>query len=158
MASKRVLTAAAAAAAATIAAAISTGTAWAGGPTDSTVDDSPGPPGNYGGMFSALGSGTFIEPNGQNVEVGYNEYGYTAAEAQTNVVRQCLNEGGQNCSSDIVTNDNLCIVSIVDGRTNVNSGGAGPTIEAARQDALTRAAANNMPMSPDSAVLISDCP
>ncbi len=155
MANKRTLTAAAAAA--VIAAGITTGTAWAGGPTG-PVDDSPGPPGSYGGMFSALGSGTFVDPNGQNVEVGYNGYGATAAEAQGNVVSQCLAEGGQNCSSDIVTNDNLCIVSIVDGRTNVNSGGAGPTVEAARQDALSRAAASNMPMSPESGVLISDCP
>lgn len=154
MANKRVL----AAAAAVIAATISTGTAWAGGPANSTGDDSPGPPGTYGGMFSALGSGTFINANGQNIEVGYNEYGNTAEEAQGNVVKQCLTDGGQNCSSDIVTNDNLCIVSIVDGRTNVNAGGAGTTIEAARQDALARAAANNMAMSPDSVVLISDCP
>ena len=155
MANKCALTAAAAAA--VIAAGITTGTAWAGGPTG-PVDDSPGPPGSYGGMFSALGSGTFVDPNGQNVEVGYNEYGDTAAQAQANVVRQCVAEGGQNCSSDIVTNDNLCIVSIVDGRSNVNAGGAGPTIEAARQDALARASASNMPMSPGSGVLISDCP
>jgi hypothetical protein len=58
----------------------------------------------------------------------------------------------------MVTNDNLCIVSLADGRTNVNAGGAGPTIEAARLDALARAAAANMPMSPDSVVLISNCP
>jgi hypothetical protein len=153
MANKRVL----AAAAAVIAAGISTGTAWAGGPTG-PVDDSPGPPGSYGEMFSAVGSGTFVDPNGQNVEVGYNEYGNTAAEAERNVVGQCLADGGQNCSSDIVTNDNLCIVTVVDGRTNINAGGAGPTVEAARQDALARAAASNMPMSPDSVVLISDCP
>jgi hypothetical protein len=109
-------------------------------------------------MFSALGSGTFKDANGQTIEVGYNAYGETAAQAQTNVVTQCRAEGGENCSSDIVTNDNLCIVSIVDGRTNINAGGAGPTVEAARQDALARAAASNMPMSPDSVVLISDCP
>jgi hypothetical protein len=49
-------------------------------------------------------------------------------------------------------------VSVADGRTNVNAGGAGPTIEAARLDAIARAAGSNLPMSPQAVVLISNCP
>lgn len=140
---------------------ISMGTAWAGGPPG-VVDDTPGPPGSYGGMFAAVGSGTFEDftdgVGGRNVEVGYDAFGNTAEEATANLVGQCLADGGVNCSADMVTNDNLCIVSVADGRTNVNAGGAGPTIEAARLDAIARAAGSNLPMSPEAVVLISDCP
>lgn len=141
---------------------IATGTAWAGGPGDQ-IDDTPGPPGSYGAMFAAVGSGTFADFSDDgtrigNVEVGYDAFGNTAEEAVNELVGTCQIEGGQNCSADMVTNDNLCIVSLADGRDNVNSGGAGPTIEAARLDAIARAASSNLPMSPDSVVLISDCP
>ena len=140
---------------------ISMGTAWAGGPPG-VVDDTPGPPGSYGGMFAAVGSGTFEDftdgVGGRNVEVGYDAFGNTAEEATANLVGQCQADGGVNCSADMVTNDNLCIVSVADGRTNVNAGGAGPTIEAARLDAIARAAGSNLPMSPEAVVLISDCP
>lgn len=144
-----------------VAAGISVGTAWAGG-EPGVVDDTPGPPGSYGGMFAAVGSGTFEDFSDGvgrgSVEVGYDAFGNTAEEAAANLVGQCVAEGGVNCSADMVTNDNLCIVSVTDGRTNVNAGGAGPNIEAARLDAIARAAASNLPMSPDSAVLIDDCP
>lgn len=149
---------AAAVAAGVSAAGISFGIAWAGGP-GGTVDDSPGPPGSYGGMFSAVGSGTFVDPSNQDsVEVGYNAYGNTEAEAESSLIGQCVADGGQNCSADMVTNDNLCIVSLADDTTDVNAGGAGPTVEAARQDAIARAAANGTPVSPQAVVLISDCP
>lgn len=152
---------AAALAAGVTAAGISIGVAWAGGP-GGTVDDSPGPPGSYGGMFSAVGSGTFenfADGVGRyNVEVGYNAYGNTAAEAEAGVVGQCQAEGGVSCSADMVTNDNLCIAVVVDINTRVDVGGAGPTVEAARLNAVERAAANGTPVSPNSPVLISDCP
>lgn len=146
-----------------IAAAITAPTAVAGGPGGQVDDTTPGPPGSYGGMFVAVGSGTFEDSAaeatpGRYVEVGYDAFGHTAAEASSNLVSTCEAEGGQNCTADMVTNDNVCIVSVGDGRTNVNSGGAGPNIEAARQDAIARAAANGLPMSPESAVLISNCP
>ena len=140
-----------------IAAGISMGTAWAGGP-DGEVDDTPGPPGSYGGMFAAVGSGTFEDPGGRNIEVGYDAFGNTAEEAATSLVAECVADGGQNCSADMVTNDNLCIVSAMDDVTRIDVGGAGPTIEAARLDALARAAANGTPVSPNARVLISDCP
>lgn len=158
MINRRVFTAAAVGFAAL---GISIGTAWAGGPPGVT-DDTPGPPGSYGGMFAAVGSGTFEDFSDgvgtRMVEVGYDAFGNTAEEATSSLVGQCQAEGGVNCSADMVTNDNLCIVSVADGRTNVNAGGAGPTIEAARLDAIARAAASNMPMSPESVVLISNCP
>ena len=149
---------AAAVAAGVSAAGISFGIAWAGGP-GGTVDDSPGPPGSYGGMFSAVGSGTFVDPSDQDsVEVGYNAYGNTEAEAESSLIGQCVADGGQNCSADMVTNDNLCIAVVVDINTRVDVGGAGPTVEAARLNAVDRAAANGTPVSPNSPVLISDCP
>ena len=137
------------------AAVIAAGTAWA----DPPADDSPGPPGSYGGMFSAVGSGTFVDPSNQDtVEVGYNAYGDTAVQAEEAVIGQCLAAGGQDCSSDMVTNDNVCIVVVTDLTTRVDVGGAGPTVEAARVDAVLRAAANGTPVGLDSPVLISDCP
>lgn len=149
------------AAAGALAAGLSMGTAWAGGP-DGTDDGSPGPPGSYGGLFSAVGSGTFEDPadgpGRNNVEVGYNAYGNTAAEAEANLVAECQADGGRDCSADQVTNDNVCIVSVIDNPTYVIAGGAGPTVEAARLDAMARAAANGTPMSPGAQVLISDCP
>jgi hypothetical protein len=154
MARTALVSAAAVAAAATLTAGI----AWAGGPPG-VVDDSPGPPGSYGGMFAAVGSGTFVDPSNQDsVEVGYNAYGNTEAEAESSLIGQCVADGGQNCSADMVTNDNLCIAVVVDINTRVDVGGAGPTVEAARLNAVDRAAANGTPVSPDSPVLISDCP
>ena len=139
-------------------AAISAATAWAGGP-DGGVDDSPGPPGSYGDMFAAVGSGTFVNPSNQDsVEVGYNAYGNSEAEAKSALIGQCVADGGQNCSADMVTNDNVCIAVVVDVNTRVDVGGAGPTVDAARLNAIARAAANGTPVSPDSPVLISDCP
>jgi hypothetical protein len=57
-----------------------------------------------------------------------------------------------------VTNDNLCIVSVGSGIAGVVAGGAGVTVEAARLDAINKAAANNTPMSADAVVIISACP
>jgi len=100
-----------------------------------------------------------VDPSNQDsVEVGYNAYGNTEAEAESSLIGQCVADGGQNCSADMVTNDNLCIAVVVDINTRVDVGGAGPTVEAARLNAVDRAAANGTPVSPDSPVLISDCP
>ena len=43
------------------------------------------------------------------------------------MVAACQAAGGVDCTSDEVTNDNLCIVSVFD-RTNVDASGAGPTV------------------------------
>lgn len=74
------------------------------------------------------------------------------------MIAACQADGGENCTSDAETNDNLCIVSVADDDTDRVAGGAGVTVEAARQDALNRAAAANMPFGPKAAVVISDCP
>ena len=58
----------------------------------------------------------------------------------------------------MVTNDNLCIASVGDDISDVVAGGAGVSVEAARLDAIGRAAANNTPMSPGALVVISVCP
>ena len=66
--------------------------------------------------------------------------------------------GGQNCTSDEVTNDNLCIVSVADAGNEVVAGGAGATVEAARDDAFQRAAANGTPLlDRPPPIVISDC-
>ncbi|MFN8042569.1 MAG: hypothetical protein U0S13_04355 [Mycobacterium sp.] len=139
-------------AAGVVAAGISSGTAWAGGPEGGAPND----------LFEAVGSGTFDDtrdgPGGASTEVGFRATGATAGQASAAVVAACQAAGGVDCTSDEVTNDNLCIVSVFDPGTNVDAGGAGPTVEAARQDAIQRAAANNTPMSPAAAVLISACP
>lgn len=142
------------AAAGIVTAGIAAGTAWAGGP-DGTVEDSPD-------LFAAVGTGTFEDlqdgVGGQNSEVGFTATGATAEEASGAVIAACQAAGGVDCTSDEVTNDNLCIVSVADDATDVVAGGAGVTVEAARQDAYARAAANNTPMSPAAVVVISNCP
>ena len=137
-----------------LAAAFSTGTAWAGGPE--------GAPESPNDLFEAVGSGTFDDtrdgPGGASAEVGFRATGASADEASAAVVAACTAAGGVDCTSDEVTNDNVCIVSVFDPGTSVDAGGAGPTVEAAREDAIQRAAANNTPMSAAAAVLISACP
>lgn len=139
-----------------IAVGMSVGTASAGGPPGA-VDDSPGPPGTYGAVFSAVGSGTFAA-DGHQVEVGYNTYGKTADEAEAALLAECRGDGGQNCSADEVTNDDLCIVVAFDDVARIQVGGAGPTIRDAQIAAVARAAANGTPINPAAPVLISDCP
>lgn len=131
-----------------IAAGISMSNAWAGGP-DSGVD-----------QFSAVGSGTFVDPRNadESVEVGFSATGATAADASAAVIAACQADGGQDCTSDMVTNDNLCIASVGDDISDVVAGGAGVSVEAARLDAIGRAAASNTPMSPGALVVISVCP
>ncbi|MGB0970590.1 MAG: hypothetical protein ACPGVG_06460 [Mycobacterium sp.] len=133
------------AAAGVIAAGMSTGTAWAGGP-GGVVE-------NVEGMSVAVGTGTF-----EGGLVGFVASGNTNEEATANVMAQCQAAGGVECTTDEVTNDDLCIVSVADPNNYVVSGGEGVTVSAALQDAIQDAAARNMPMSAsDSVVVISDC-
>lgn len=137
-----------------VAASISAATAWAGGP-GGVIDDTQIP-------SRAIGTGTFEDfsdgPALNSVEVGFAATGATAEEASAAVIAACQAAGGQDCSSDMVTNDNFYIVSVGDNDVDVVSGGAGPTIEAARLDAIQRAAANNLPINPASPAIISTCP
>jgi hypothetical protein len=133
---------------------ISTGIAWAGGP-GGTIEDPED-------IFAAVGTGTFEDfsdgPAGLSGEAGFTATGDTAEEASAAVIAQCQAAGGVDCTADEVTNDNLCIVSVGSSSAGVVAGGAGPTVDAARQDAISKAAANNTPLGADAVVIISACP
>ncbi|BBY59909.1 DUF4189 domain-containing protein [Mycolicibacterium sarraceniae] len=128
-----------------IAAAASTGIAWAGGPDGGT--DNPNE------VSEAVGTGAFL-----GVLEGFRATGATNGEASARVIAACEQAGGIECSVDEVTNENLCIVSVADDGNSTVAGGAGPTVEAARQDALQRAAANGTPFGPGAGIVISACP
>ena len=129
-----------------IAAGISAGVpAWAGGP-DGDVEDS-------NDISAAVGTGVFVGDL-----VGFQASGATDDEASANVIAACKRAGGQECTSDEVTNDNLCIVSVADNISDVVAGGAGATIEAAREDAFGRAATNNTPLPQTATTIVSACP
>ena len=98
-----------------------------------------------------------VGADGADYLMGFRALGETNDEASAAVIAACQAAGGVECTADEVTNDDLCIVSVADDDNNVVSGGAGVTIEAARADALQRAAANNTPEGPNARVLISDC-
>lgn len=127
-----------------VAATVVAGSAWAGGPIG-PVDDP-----NH--ASEAVGTGTFT-----NALVGFHATGATNEEAAANVIAKCQLAGGQDCTADEVTNEDLCIVSVADDGPDVVAGGAGVTVEAARDDALRRAAANGTPLPPTASVVISDC-
>ncbi len=127
-----------------LAVGVPAGIAWAGGP-GGTVQDT--------NISQAVGSGTFVGEMD-----GFTATGATNEAASAAVLAACNAAGGVDCTVDEVTNDNLCIVSVADDATDVVSGGAGPTVEAAVADAYARAAGNNTPMTPGAPVLISACP
>ncbi|HET9565716.1 MAG TPA: DUF4189 domain-containing protein [Mycobacterium sp.] len=120
-------------------------TAWAGGPPGVVEDPVD--------IAEAVGTGVF-----DGALVGFRATGDTNDEASANVIAACERAGGQECTSDEVTNDNLCIVSVADDNNDVVAGGAGVTVEVAREDALRRAAANGTPLPPTATTVISACP
>ncbi|MGD9621623.1 MAG: hypothetical protein AB7G47_14875 [Mycolicibacterium sp.] len=132
------------AAAGLIVAGISTGTAWAGGPGGDIED--------HDHISEAIGTGVF-----EGELIGFHATGDTNDEASAAVIAVCQAAGGVECTADQVTNDDLCIVSVADEASSVVAGGAGVTVEAARADALQRAAANNMPLAPNSPIVLWDC-
>lgn len=134
------------AAAAVVAATIWTGSAWAGGP-GGVVED-------VGDISQAVGSGVL---NG--ALVGFSATGSTNEAASAAVIAACQQAGAQDCSRDEVTNDNLCVVSVgADDGSGIVAGGAGPTVEAARDDAFRRAQDAAAPLDPGARVLVSGCP
>lgn len=141
-------------AAGAFAGSVSTGLAWAGGP-GGTIEDPED-------ISVAVGTGTFEDFSdgaaGQSFEVGFTATGDTNEEASAAVIAACQAAGGVDCTSDEVTNDNLCIVSVGSDLKNIVAGGAGATVEAARQDAINKAAANNTPLGEDAVVIVSACP
>jgi hypothetical protein len=135
-------------------AGVAAGAAWAGGP-DGVVENPPD-------LYEAVGTGAFEDfsdgPGGVGAIAGFRAYGSTAEEASAAVISACQAAGGADCTADEYTNDNLCIVSVADDTNDVIAGGAGVDVEAARLDALARAAANNTPLGPSNFVVISACP
>ncbi len=132
-------------AAGVITAGISTGTAWAGGPGGAVE--------NVDQMSAAVGTGVFIDEL-----AGFLALGNTNEEAMANVVAQCEAAGGMACSSDMATNVDNCIGAFADPVNFVAGGGAGATIEEARQNAIQRAIDANIPVSPpDVFLVIADC-
>ncbi len=75
------------------------------------------------------------------------------------MVAVCQGAGADQCSSDEVTNDVFCIVSVgADDGSGVVSGGAGPTVEAARDDAFRHVGQANLTLGPGARILASSCP
>jgi hypothetical protein len=122
---------------------VSTGIAWAGGPAGTVEADTS----------VAVGTGLF-----SNSIVGFTATGATNDEAEAKVIAACQAAGGIDCTADEVTNDNLCIASVASDLADIVAGGAGPTVEAARQDALNKAIAQGTPEGPDAVVVVSACP
>ena len=133
------------AAAGVFAAGITAATAWAGGP-GGVIE-------NVDMMSVSVGTGVF-----ENELVGFVASGATNEEAAANVIAQCQAAGGMECTSDEVTNDDLCIASVADPVNMVVAGGAGETVSAAVENAIQESAEDFMPMSPaDVVVVVSDC-
>ncbi|WP_328354480.1 DUF4189 domain-containing protein [Mycobacterium sp. NBC_00419] len=128
-----------------VVATLSVGTAWAGGP-DGAVEQ-------VGDISQAVGSGVL---NG--ALTGFSASGPTNESASAAVIAACQQSGAQECSRDEVTNDSLCVVSVGSDDTGVVSGGAGPTVEAARDDAFAHAAQANASFDPGARILVSACP
>ena len=129
-----------------VVATFSVGSAWADGP-DGVVEG--------GDDFSqAVGSGVL---NG--ALAGFSATGPTNEAASAAVIAACQQAGAEDCSRDEVTNDNLCVVSVGAGDdSGIVSGGAGPTVEAARDDAFRHAADADAALDPGARVLVSACP
>lgn len=122
-----------------------TASAWAGGP-GGVVEDPD--------LSRAVGSGLV---NG--LLVGYTATGPTNEAAAATVVSVCAAAGAEQCSSDEVTNDVFCVVTVgADDGSGLVAGGAGGTVESARDDAYRNAARAGVMLDPAARVLASSCP
>ena len=119
-----------------VAAMVSTGPAWA--------DDA--------GMSRAVGSGVI-----DGVLVGYMASGATNDEAEAAVLAVCQNAGADQCTSDEVTNADVCVVSVGEDDSGLVAGGAGHTIEEAFANAVENASNFDQVLDPTGRVLISSC-
>ena len=124
---------------------VSASAAWAGGPPG-VVEDTD--------MSRAVGSGLL-----DGTLTGFAASGPTNAAAAEAVVAACQNAGAEQCSSDEVTNDVFCVVSVgADDGSGIVSGGAGETVEAARADAFQHVGQADLVLDPGARVLASSCP
>ncbi len=123
----------------------SAGPASAGGP-DGVVED--------GNISRAVGSGL----SGGTL-VGFTATGPTNDAASAALIAACQGAGAQQCSSDEVTNDVFCVVSVgADDGSGIVAGGAGPNVDAARDDAFRNVGRANLVLNPAARVLASSCP
>jgi hypothetical protein len=91
--------------------------------------------------------------------VGFTASGPTNQAAAAAVISTCQGAGAGQCSSDEVTDDVFCVVSVgADDGSGIVSGGAGATIEAARDDAFRHVGQANLSLGPNARVLASSCP
>ncbi len=91
--------------------------------------------------------------------VGYTATGPTNEAAAAAVVSVCQAAGAEQCSSDEVTNDVFCVVTVgADDGSGIVAGGAGATVEAARGDAFANAVRAGVTLDPAARVLASSCP
>ena len=124
---------------------VSSTPAWAGGPGGAV---------ETGVVSRAVGSGVR-----DGMLVGFSGTGPTNPAAAAAVIAACQGAGADQCSSDEVTNDVFCIVSVgADNGSGIVSGGAGATIEAARDDAFRHVGSANLTLDPGARVLASSCP
>ncbi len=125
---------------------LSAGSAWAGGP-DGVVEGGDD-------LSRAVGSGVL-----DGALAGFSAAGPTNEAASAAVIAACQQAGADQCSRDEVTNDNLCVVSVgASDDSGIVSGGAGPTIEAARADAFAHSQDADAPLDPGARILVSVCP
>lgn len=128
-----------------VVATFSSGSAWAGGP-DGAVDSSD----DYS---QAVGSGVL-----DGSLVGFSATGPTNEAASSAVIAACNQAGAEECTRDEVTNDALCVVSVGEDSSGVVAGGAGPTVDAAREDAFRHSVDADAALTQDARVLVSACP
>lgn len=119
--------------------------AWAGGP-GGVVEP--------GVASRAVGSGVR-----DGALIGFSATGPTNDQAAAAVIAACQGAGAEQCSSDEQTNDVFCIVSVgADDGSGIVSGGAGPTVEAARDDAFRHVTTANLTLDPSARILAYSCP
>jgi len=105
-------------------------------------------------MSRAVGSGVI-----DGVLVGYMASGSTNDEAEAAVIALCQNAGADQCTSDEVTNADVCVVSVgAEDGSGVVAGGAGHTVEEARANADENAALFDQVLDPAARILVSSCP
>ena len=119
--------------------------AWGGG---------PGGVVETGVVSRAVGSGVR-----DGLLTGFSATGATNEAASAAVIADCQSAGAEQCSSDEVTNDVFCVVSVgADDGSGVVAGGAGATVDAAREDAFRNVGRANLTLDPNARVLAWSCP
>jgi len=115
--------------------------------------DGPGGVVDSGAVSRAVGSGVR-----DGTLIGFTATGPTNDLAASAVVAACQGAGATECTSDEESNDAVCIVSLgADDGSGVVSGGAGPTVEAARDDAFAHVGAAHLTLAPNARILASSC-